>query len=88
MVRAVLAAAVLAGASAMAHAQSASAPLVVTATVVSTCNVDVPQSAAASVFATFPITVTCARRGTSPRVQRPTTPPRSEVQDAVLIINF
>jgi len=88
MVRAVLAAAILAGASAMAHAQSASAPLVVTATVVSTCNVNVPQSASASVFATFPITVTCARRGTSPRVLRPIVPPRSDVQDAVLIINF
>jgi len=32
--------------------------------------------------------VTCARRGTSPRVLRPIVPPRSDVQDAVLIINF
>jgi len=60
----------------------------VTATVVSTCRVDVPPLADASIFATFPVTLTCARRGTSPRVQRPIAPQRSEVQDAVLIINF
>ena len=88
MVRTVLAAVILAGASALAHAQSASAPLIVTATVVSTCTVDVPQSAEASTFATMPVTVTCARRGSSPRVQRPIAPRRSEVRDAVLIIDF
>jgi hypothetical protein len=88
MVRTVLAAAILAGAATLAHAQSASAPLVVTATVVSTCRVDVPRSAEASAFATMPVAVTCARRGTMPRVQRPIAPPRSDVRDAVLIINF
>jgi hypothetical protein len=90
MVRTVLAAAILAGATALAHAQSASAPLVVTATVVSTCKVEVPRSAEASTFATMPIAVTCARRGTTPRVQRPIAPPprRSEVRDAVMIIDF
>jgi hypothetical protein len=88
MVRTVLAAAVLAGAPAPAHAQSASAPLLVTATVVSTCKVDVPQSAAASSFATFPVAVICAKGAATPRVQRPVAPRRSEVRDAVLIIDF
>jgi hypothetical protein len=36
----------------------------------------------------MPVVVTCARRGTTPRVQRPIGPRRSEVRDAVLIINF
>ena len=89
MVRTVLAAALLAGAPALAHAQSASAPLVVTATVVSTCKVDVPRSAEASTFATMPVAVTCARRGAAARVQRPIGPRRrSEVRDAVLLIDF
>jgi branched-subunit amino acid ABC-type transport system permease component len=88
MVRDILAAAILAGAPTLAHAQSASAPLVVTATVVSTCKVDVPQSAEAATFATMTVTVICARRGTTPRVQRPVAPRRSEVRDAVLIIDF
>jgi hypothetical protein len=87
MVRTVLAAAILAGAPALAHAQSASAPLVVTATVVSSCKVDVPSSAEASSFATMPVAVTCAKGGATPRVQRPVAP-RSEVRDAVLIIDF
>jgi len=88
MVRTVLAAVMLAGAPALAHAQSASAPLIVTATVVSTCKVDVPRSAAASTFATMPVAVTCARRGAAARVQRPPVPRRGEVRDAVLTIDF
>jgi hypothetical protein len=88
MIRAVLAAAILAGAPALAQAQSSSAPLMVTATVVSTCKVDVPRSAEASTFATMPVAVTCARRGTAPRVQRPIAPRRLEVRDALLIIDF
>jgi len=88
MVRAVLTAAILAGAPALARAQSASAPLVVTATVVSTCHVDVPRSAEASSFATMPVSVTCAKGGATPRVQRPVAPRRIEVRDAVLIIDF
>ena len=78
----------VASAPALSRAQSASAPLIVTATVVSTCRVEVPRSAEASTFATMPIAVTCARRGTTPRVQRPIAPRRSEVRDAVLIIDF
>jgi hypothetical protein len=88
MLRVVLAAAILAGASALAHAQSASAPLIVTATVVSTCRVEVPRSAEASIFSTMPVSVTCAKGGTVPRLQRPIAPRRSEVRDAVLIIDF
>jgi hypothetical protein len=91
MVRAVLTAVILAGAPALAQTQSASAPLFVTATVVSTCKVDVPRSAEASIFATMPVSVSCAKGGTTPRVQRPiapVVPRRSEVRDAVLIVNF
>jgi len=88
MVRTILASALLASAPALARAQSASAPLIVTATVVSTCRVDAPRSAEASTFATMPMTVTCAKGGVTPRVQRPTAPGRREVRDAVLIIDF
>jgi hypothetical protein len=89
MVRIVLAAVIVAGAPALAPAQSASAPLVVSANVVSTCKVEVPRSAEASTFATTPVAVTCARRGATPRVQRPIAPAprRNEVRDAVLIID-
>ena len=88
MFRTVLAAAILAGVPALAQAQSASAPLVVTATVVSTCQVDVPRPAEPSTFSTMPVAVTCARGRAAPRVQRPAAPRRSEVRDAVLVINF
>jgi hypothetical protein len=88
MLRSALAAAILAGAVAPAHAQSASAPLIVSATVVSTCRVDVPRSAEASIFATVTVAVTCARGSATPRVQRPIAPRYSEVRDALLIINF
>jgi hypothetical protein len=88
MVRRVLAAAILSGAPALVQAQASSAPLIVTATVVSTCSVDVPRSAEASVFATMPVSVTCAKGAATPRVQRPIMQPRSEVRDAILIIDF
>jgi hypothetical protein len=88
MVRTVLAAAILAGAPVLAQTQSTSAPLIITATVVSTCKVEVPRSAEASIFATMPVSVSCAKGGTTPQVQRPIAPRRSEVRDAVLIINF
>jgi hypothetical protein len=88
MVRTVLAAAILAGAPALAYAQSASAPLIVTATVVSTCNVDVPRSAESSTFATMTVSVTCANGSATPRVERPIAPQRIEVHDAVLVIDF
>jgi hypothetical protein len=86
--RTLLAAALLAGVPALAHAQSASAPLIVTATVVSTCHVDVPRLAEASTFATMPVSVSCAKGAATPRVQRPIAPYRTETTDALLIINF
>jgi hypothetical protein len=88
MVRTLLTAAVLTGVPALAQAQSASASLIVTATVVSTCQVDVAPSAGASTVATWPVVVTCAKRATTPRVQRPSVPSRSRVRDAVLTIDF
>ena len=88
MGRTVLAALVLAGAPALVQAQSATAPLLVTATVVSTCSVDAPRSAEASTFTTMPVGVTCAKGGVTPRVQRPIAPRRSEVRDALVIIDF
>ena len=89
MIRITLAAVViLAGAATLARAQSVSAPLIVSATVVSTCRVEVPRSAEGWTVASVPITVTCARRGATPRVERPTAQRRSEVRDAVLIIDF
>jgi hypothetical protein len=88
MVRTVLAAAVLAGAPTLAHAQAGSSPLIVTATVVSMCRVDVPRSAEVSTFATMAVAVTCTSRGAAARVQRPIAPRRTEVRDAVLLIDF
>ena len=83
---AVIVVAILACAPVLAQEQSA--PLFVTATVVSTCRVEVPPSAETSSFAIMPVTVTCAR-GTMPRVQRPVAPaPHLEIRDALLIIDF
>jgi hypothetical protein len=83
---AAIVAAVLAGIPAFAQEQSA--PLFITATVVSTCRVEVPPSARASTFAIMPVTVTCAR-GTTPRVQRPIAPAAHiEMRDALLTIDF
>jgi hypothetical protein len=75
-------------AAAQAQAQSASAPLIVTATVVSSCKVDAPRSAEPSAFAILPVAVTCAKGAAAPRVQRPSAPRLREVRDAVLVINF
>jgi len=88
MVRAVLAIAMLAGFVGQAQAQSASAPLIVTATVVSSCSVNSPRQAQPSQFSTLPVAVSCARGRVAPRVQRPAAPRRSEVRDAVLVIDF
>lgn len=88
MVRPVLAAAILAASSALAQAQSASAPLVVTATVISSCRVDVPRSVTPPALSTLPVAVTCARGGAQPRVQRPSAPRRSEKHDALVVIDF
>jgi len=87
LLRKVLTAAILVGAPALAQAQSTSATLMVTATVVSTCRVDVQRSAEISVFGTMPVSVTCAKGAARPHVQRPVAPHR-EVHEAVLTINF
>jgi len=89
MFRTLLAAVILAGVPVMSQAQSTSAPLMVTATVVSTCHVNSPSQAEATSFSTLPVAVSCARGRVAPRVQRPLPPPRrSEVRDAVLVIDF
>jgi len=88
MFRSIAAAALLATIPEFAQAQSASAPLVVSATVVSTCTIDVPRSAERSLFASMPVAVTCARRGTTPRIQRPPSGRRGDVRDALLLIDF
>ena len=88
MIRSFLAVAALAVVPVLAHAQSASAPLMVTATVISTCKVATPGAGDPARFATLPVSVTCARGGAAPRVQRPSAPRRSEMRDAVLVIDF
>jgi hypothetical protein len=89
MFRRVLAATLIAGAPAVASAQSASAPLIVTATVVSSCRVNVPRVVDPEMFPVLPVAVACARRGgAAARVQRPIEARRSEMRDAVLLINF
>ena len=88
MRRTILAAAMLTSAPALALAQSASTPLIVTATVVSSCRVEAPPAAEASSFATMSVSVTCTKGRAAPRVQRPIALRRGEVRDAVLIIDF
>jgi hypothetical protein len=88
MFQRILAAVIVASMPAAVSAQSTSAPLVVTATVVSTCHVSSPRQAEPSHFSTLPVAVSCARGRVAPRVQMPAAPRRSEVRDAVLVINF
>jgi len=88
MVRVALMAVIFTAVAGLAQAQSASAPLIVTATVVSTCQVSSPRQAEPSRFSTLPVAVSCARGRVAPRVQRPAAPRRSEVRDAVLVIDF
>jgi len=89
MFRRLLAAALVAAAPAVVSAQSSSAPLIVTATVVSSCRVNVPRAVEPAMFSSLPVALACARRGgAAARVQRPNAPRRSEVRDAVVIIDF
>jgi hypothetical protein len=60
----------------------------VTATVVSTCQVNAPRQVEPSRLSTLPVAVTCVRGRVAPRVQRPAAPRRGEARDAVLIIDF
>jgi hypothetical protein len=89
MTRTILVTTLLVCAPTLARADSASEPLLVTATVVSTCTIESPQSAEASRVATFPVTVTCGTGTEAPRVQRPVMAlRRRDERDAVLTINF
>jgi hypothetical protein len=91
MVRTLYAAAVLLGTSTMALAQTPSAPLVVSATVVSSCKVSVPRQVDRSGLSTMPVDIACARRdgrrADVARVQRPPALHRS-VDHALVVINF
>jgi hypothetical protein len=91
MVRTFLAAAILFGTFTLAQAQglqSVSAPLVVTATVVSSCKVKVPRHVERSAFPTMPVDIRCAREaGADARVQRPPAP-QTTVGHALVVINF
>lgn len=70
-----------------AFAQSTSAPLHVTATVIRSCRVDVPPSAQPSQLPTLAVVLTCVKSsGAAARVQRPA--PRREPRGDVVVINF
>jgi hypothetical protein len=71
-----------------AAAQSKSAPLVVTATVVSSCKVNVPSASSASALPTIPVAVACGRGVVPPRVQRPELARRIDTGAALVVINF
>jgi hypothetical protein len=88
MFRTAFAAMLLVAGPALAQAQSASAPLIVTATVVSSCKVNAPRSAEPSTLAILPVAVACAKGTVAPRVQRPGAPRRTEVRDALVVIDF
>ncbi len=81
----------LVGTSTVALAQSASAPLLVTATVVSSCTVNHAHLVDRAGLSTTPVNIACARNGSRrddfSRVERPPAPHRS-VGHALLVINF
>lgn len=79
---------VLAALPAVTAAQSASAPLIVTATVVSSCRVEVPRRALPGTWSAMPVSVHCARSASRPRVQLPPAPRRVDTRDALVIIDF
>ena len=86
--RAFVAAALVCVVAGLAAAQSASAPLVVTATVVSSCKVNVPRTSSANALPTIPVAVACGRGVAPPRVQRPEPARRIDTGTAVVVINF
>jgi hypothetical protein len=88
MTRRLLVIAIFAAAPAVTHAQTAAAPLLVTATVMPSCRVDVPQSAEFANLATMPVTMACAKAMLTPRVERPIASQASAAQDAVVTVNF
>ena len=83
----IAAALVLATLPAIVAAQSASAPLMVTATVVSSCKVDVPRRATPTSMPTVPVGVRCARNGVTPRVQL-LAPRRVDLRGALVVVDF
>jgi hypothetical protein len=84
---ALLAAAILVVTATAANAQQ-SAPLLVTATVVSTCSVKVPRQAKRSELHTTSIDIACARSNRAdPHVRRP-APTQSHNDHALVVINF
>ena len=71
------------------RAQSSSAPLLVTATVISSCRVELPLSADASQFPTFPVDLQCARGlSARPRIERVAAVPHTTYLDGLVVINF
>jgi len=85
--RLIVIAAIAGAAVSIARAQSSSAVLSVTATVVPSCRVDVPRQADPSEMSTLPVSLVCGR-GVGPRIQRPQFGLRTDVGDAVLLIDF
>jgi hypothetical protein len=92
--RLVAIAAIACAAVSIGRAQSSSAVLSVTATVVPSCRVDVPRQADPSEMSTLPVSLACGR-GVGPRIQRPQLGPQTDgddsavvVDDAVLVIDF
>ena len=73
----------------MTRAQSVSAPLLVTATVVSSCRVELPQYADATRFGSFPVGLECARGvAARPRVERFAPAAYTTLLDGLVVINF
>jgi hypothetical protein len=87
MIKTLLAAVILVGISAQAQAQARSTPLVVTATVVSTCQVSVPDEIEHSAFSTLPVGVACTRGKLNAQVRHPLAP-RIAGGHALVVINF
>ena len=90
LVKVFMSAAIFLGAATAAQAQAASAPLVVTATVVSSCNVKVQGHVERSALSKMPVGIECVRRigrqDDAPRIQRPA--PHRAAEPALLVINF
>ena len=74
---------------AVTSAQSAAAPLVVTAVVVRSCRVTVPAAAQPSELPSVPVSLACVKSsGAAARVQRPVAPRRIDARGEIVVINF
>jgi hypothetical protein len=68
---------------------SASAPLLVTATVISSCRVNVPRTVSREAAASVAVAIRCARGAITPHVQNPAPSPRvAQNTAALVVINF